>query len=230
MSRTDRTAESARAEALRPALPRAGWVAKLVAAIDPRPDDTFLEIGPGRGALTRPLAAARRAARRGRDRPRPGRGAARTRARRTSRVVARRLPRGRPRRRCSRGEPRPVRVVGNLPYNVVVADPVQAARRRPTRAGAFCRRDADAAEGSRRPARGRARVAATTARWPSRWRCYADVERCLTLPPGAFRPPPKVTSAVVRLRFRPPRRRRRRPRASSSAWSAASSSSGGRPC
>jgi 16S rRNA (adenine1518-N6/adenine1519-N6)-dimethyltransferase len=31
----------------------------------------------------------------------------------------------------------------------------------------------------------------------------ADVERVLTLPPGAFRPPPKVTSAVVRLKFRP---------------------------
>src|SRR5204863_1420915 len=31
----------------------------------------------------------------------------------------------------------------------------------------------------------------------------ADVERLLTLPPGAFRPPPKVTSAVVGLRFRP---------------------------
>jgi len=31
----------------------------------------------------------------------------------------------------------------------------------------------------------------------------ADVEHLLTLPPGAFRPPPKVTSAVVRLKFRP---------------------------
>jgi 16S rRNA (adenine1518-N6/adenine1519-N6)-dimethyltransferase len=31
----------------------------------------------------------------------------------------------------------------------------------------------------------------------------ADVDRLLTLPPGAFRPPPKVTSAVLRLRFRP---------------------------
>jgi 16S rRNA (adenine1518-N6/adenine1519-N6)-dimethyltransferase len=30
----------------------------------------------------------------------------------------------------------------------------------------------------------------------------ADAERVLTLPPGAFRPPPKVTSAVVRLAFR----------------------------
>jgi 16S rRNA (adenine1518-N6/adenine1519-N6)-dimethyltransferase len=32
---------------------------------------------------------------------------------------------------------------------------------------------------------------------------FADVERVLTLPPGAFRPAPKVTSAVVRMRFRP---------------------------
>ncbi len=31
----------------------------------------------------------------------------------------------------------------------------------------------------------------------------ADVERVLALPPGAFRPPPKVRSAVVRLTFRP---------------------------
>ena len=31
----------------------------------------------------------------------------------------------------------------------------------------------------------------------------ADVERVLTLPPGAFRPVPKVHSAVVRLRFKP---------------------------
>jgi len=32
----------------------------------------------------------------------------------------------------------------------------------------------------------------------------ADAQLVLTLPPGAFRPPPKVTSGVVRLRFRPP--------------------------
>jgi 16S rRNA (adenine1518-N6/adenine1519-N6)-dimethyltransferase len=30
-------------------------LAKIVAAIDPRPDDTLIEIGPGRGALTLPL-------------------------------------------------------------------------------------------------------------------------------------------------------------------------------
>jgi 16S rRNA (adenine1518-N6/adenine1519-N6)-dimethyltransferase len=33
----------------------------------------------------------------------------------------------------------------------------------------------------------------------------ADVTRVLSLPPGAFRPSPKVHSAVVRLAFRPPK-------------------------
>jgi 16S rRNA (adenine1518-N6/adenine1519-N6)-dimethyltransferase len=32
----------------------------------------------------------------------------------------------------------------------------------------------------------------------------ADVRHLFTLPPSAFRPAPKVTSAVVRLTFRPP--------------------------
>ena len=31
------------------------WVVKVVRAIDPQPDQTFIEIGPGRGALTAPL-------------------------------------------------------------------------------------------------------------------------------------------------------------------------------
>jgi 16S rRNA (adenine1518-N6/adenine1519-N6)-dimethyltransferase len=33
---------------------------------------------------------------------------------------------------------------------------------------------------------------------------HADVIPLLHLPPGAFRPPPKVSSSVVRLAFRPP--------------------------
>ena len=32
------------------------WVTRLVNAVDPQPDDTFLEIGPGRGALTKVIA------------------------------------------------------------------------------------------------------------------------------------------------------------------------------
>jgi len=34
------------------------WAARIVQAIDPKPGDVFLEIGPGTGALTLPLAAA----------------------------------------------------------------------------------------------------------------------------------------------------------------------------
>jgi len=34
---------------------------------------------------------------------------------------------------------------------------------------------------------------------------HADVSKVLSLPPGAFRPQPKVHSAVVRLTFRPPK-------------------------
>ena len=44
-------------------------------------------------------------------------------------------------------------------------------------------------------------------------RLNADVTRVLSLPPGAFRPPPKVHSAVVRLTFRPPNVADRRPAA-----------------
>src|SRR5579862_8742619 len=33
------------------------WVEKVVRAIAPQPDECFVEIGPGRGALTRPLLA-----------------------------------------------------------------------------------------------------------------------------------------------------------------------------
>ncbi|HET9705233.1 MAG TPA: rRNA adenine N-6-methyltransferase family protein, partial [Vicinamibacterales bacterium] len=35
----------------------AAWVDKLVEAVNASPDDVILEIGPGAGALTRPLAA-----------------------------------------------------------------------------------------------------------------------------------------------------------------------------
>ena len=81
------------------------------------PDDTFLEIGPGRGALTLALAGARQARRRRGNRPRPRRCTALTRAPERARRPGR-LPRRRSRRPAARYERQPVRVVGNLPYNV----------------------------------------------------------------------------------------------------------------
>jgi 16S rRNA (adenine1518-N6/adenine1519-N6)-dimethyltransferase len=175
------------------------WVAKLIEAVDPSPFDTFLEIGPGRGALTIPLA------------------------RRVSRIVAVELDRDLAARLATvaphvrivqgdavrvdldeilRTERRPVRAIGNLPYNV--ASPilfrlleVADEGRRITDATLMLQKevaDRVAAEpGDRQYGALAIQVALS-----------ADVERLMTLPPGAFRPPPKVTSAVVRLRFHPP--------------------------
>ena len=114
------------------------WVEKVIRAIDPQPDDTFIEIGPGRGALTRPLAArAKRVFAYEIDRDL----AAELRAEaipnvtvvegdvlETLELVADRQP-------PTLAQPQPLRVAGNLPYNVGVADHVQA--RRPLRRRAF---------------------------------------------------------------------------------------------
>lgn len=175
------------------------WVSKLLEALAPRPGDTFLEIGPGRGALTLPLAErVRRLVAVEIDRD-------------LAAALAARIP---PHvtvvegdildldlRSLLAAEPAPVRVVGNLPYNI--ASPILFKLLRSSEEGRFLR-DATvmlqkevadrltAVPGSRNYGALAIQVA-----------LIADVDRLLVLPPGAFRPPPKVTSALVRLRFRP---------------------------
>jgi 16S rRNA (adenine1518-N6/adenine1519-N6)-dimethyltransferase len=175
-------------------------VAKVIEALHISRDDTFLEIGPGRGALTRPLAA------------------------RAGRVIAieidrdlaaalsnEQLPNVRviesdvldvDLRAALGTETRPLRVAGNLPYNV--SSPILFALLAAADEGRFLSdatlmlqkevADRIGAKPGRKEYGALAIQVALT----------ADVEHLLTLPPGAFRPPPKVTSAVVRLRFRPP--------------------------
>jgi 16S rRNA (adenine1518-N6/adenine1519-N6)-dimethyltransferase len=171
------------------------WVAKLVAAIDPQPDQTFLEIGPGRGALTAPLAA------------------------RAAHVVAIEIDRdlaaalralAMPRVEIveadvldldleTLGLPPGTRVTGNLPYNI--SSPIlsqlvatQRAAGRLHDATLMLQREvverivAEPGTGDYGPLAILIGLA-------------AKVERLMTLPPGAFRPVPKVTSAVVRLTF-----------------------------
>ncbi len=53
------------------------WARKVVAAINPQPTEAFIEIGPGPGAITRPLAEAAGSRARLRDRSRPCGGTAR---------------------------------------------------------------------------------------------------------------------------------------------------------
>jgi 16S rRNA (adenine1518-N6/adenine1519-N6)-dimethyltransferase len=176
------------------------WVNKLVDAVRPSPDDTFLEIGPGRGALTAPLA--------GRVR--------RIVAVEIDRDLAALLPARVPDNvrviegdflhidfdAALAGEPIPLRVIGNLPYNVSspilfkLLDKADEGRRFSDAALMLQKEVADRLIA--RPGTGDYGALAIQVA------LLADVERLLTLPPGAFRPPPKVTSAVVQLRFHPP--------------------------
>lgn len=176
------------------------WVEKIVAAIAPAAGDTILEIGPGRGAMT--LALARSA----------------------GRVLAIEIDRDLAPALAARVPPHvtvvtadfleadvvalldgaaPVRVAGNLPYNVSspillrLLELADAGRRFPE---ATVMLQLEVAE----------RLAARpgTKAWGVLSACQqmqADVERLFTLPPGAFRPAPQVQSAVVRLRYRAPR-------------------------
>jgi 16S rRNA (adenine1518-N6/adenine1519-N6)-dimethyltransferase len=175
------------------------WVAKLVNALDPRPDDTFLEIGPGRGALTVPLAARVK----------------QLLAVEIDRDLAATLPEKVPDIRLVqadfldinltdllRDSPKPVRVVGNLPYNV--AAPILFKLLHDADEG---RQLADATLMLQKEVADRLVAKPGAAGYGAlaiQVALLADAERILSLPPGAFRPPPKVRSAVVRLRFRPP--------------------------
>ena len=177
------------------------WVAKLVDALSTTPDDVFLEIGPGRGALTRPLAAR----------------VARLVAVEIDRDLAVSLAGGTPPHvrivqddflrvdleTLLRAEATPLRVVGNLPYNV--SSPILF---RLLAAADGGRLFSDATLMLQKEVADRLVAPPGSADYGSlaiQVALAADVKRLLTLPPGAFRPPPKVTSAVVRLVFRPPR-------------------------
>jgi 16S rRNA (adenine1518-N6/adenine1519-N6)-dimethyltransferase len=170
---------------------RPASVERLLRAIAPQPDDVFLEIGPGRGALTLPLAA------------------------RVARVVAVELDprlaaelRGRAPANLQILEgdalnvdlralvPAGSRVAGNLPY--YVSSPLL--RRFLELRGHF--RDVHVML--------QEEVARRVAASPGSkeygilsvlYGLHADLEVALRFPPGSFDPPPKVTSALLRAVF-----------------------------
>jgi 16S rRNA (adenine1518-N6/adenine1519-N6)-dimethyltransferase len=178
-----------------------GWAARVVDAIAPQAGETFLEIGPGTGAITRPLAA-RAAALVAVEVDRDLAAALRADAMPRVTVVeadileidltALPLPRG-------------TRVAGNLPYNIsspVLFRLLTVQRQHDLFADATLMLQREvvdrvvAAPGSRDYGPLAIHVGLA-----------AEASRILTLPPGAFRPAPKVTSALVRLVFHPPERR-----------------------
>jgi 16S rRNA (adenine1518-N6/adenine1519-N6)-dimethyltransferase len=172
-------------------------IERLLRAIDPRPGERFVEIGPGEGALTFPLLA------------------------RIGRLTAIELDRDLIPRLRERGGAalelveadalavdltelaagQPMRLVGNLPYNISTpilfhalahADAVQDMH------FMLQKEVVDrmaAAPGSK-----------VYGRLSVMLQAYCTVTSLFKVPPGAFRPPPKVDSAVVRLVPHPPAR------------------------
>ena len=173
--------------------------------IRPDPNELFIEIGSGTGQLTLPIAAA----------------GAHVVAVELDRELAAALRRIVPPRvrvitgdvlshdladlvaaAAGPGDPRPVRVVGNLPYNLSSPILFQILGTQRTH-----RRFRDATLMLQREVADRViALPCTRAYGPLAilTRLAADAQRVLALPPGAFRPPPRVRSAVVTLDFRPP--------------------------
>ena len=191
-----------------------------------QPDDRFLEIGPGPGRADAAAGAARRAPDGGRGGSRHGRRRCAARARRTSRWSHADFLDVRPRRAGSRRRPAAGRRQPALQR--LLPDPVPAARRAPARGAPDRRCHADAAAGGRRADRGGARDARTTACCRSSCSCTPTCGALLALPPGAFRPAPKVHSAVDPARVPTAGGRRARTSGCSRRWSGRCSRSGAR--
>jgi len=176
------------------------WVARLVDLVAPVSHETFLEVGPGRGALTRVLAPRvarlvcveidRDLADRLRTAALPNVDVV------TADVLATDLG-------AVLGTSQGARVIGNLPYNV--ASPILFKLLHDVDGGAGF---VDATVMLQREVANRLAALPGSADYGAlaiQASRIAEVTILLSLPPGAFRPPPKVASAVVRMRFVPPR-------------------------
>ena len=182
------------------------WAEKVVRVAGVGASDVILEIGPGRGAMTHLLAVQ----------------AAHVIAFEIDRDLVPRLKATAPpnvtvvqgdfldqtadsiREELRRVglRPGPLRAVGNLPYNV--ASPILFKLLALRRDGLEI---ADAQVMLQREVADRLTASPGTTDYgvlSVLIRHHADVDRVLALPPGAFRPVPKVHSAVVRLRFHAP--------------------------
>ncbi len=176
-----------------------GIVDKLVLAIDPRPGDRIVEIGPGQGALTFPLLArhgALTAIEFDRDLLQPLTAAAKAHGELTlinsdvMNVDFTELAAG-----------SPFRLVGNLPYNLSspilfhALDHAAAVRDMHFMLQKEVVDRMAAGPGSK-----------VYGRLSVMLQAYCTVTALFKVPPGAFRPPPKVDSAVVRLAPKPAER------------------------
>jgi len=181
------------------------WVEKVIRAIAPQPTDTFLEIGPGPGGLTRPLAAASSHVL-GVEIDRDLAAALEASAPPNVSVVEGDFlelpPEALRASMFPDGTAKPVRVAGNLPYNA--ASPILFrlldlySHDRWPLVDATVMLQREVADRLLAPVGSKAYGVLTILVGR-----LARIDRVLDLPPGAFRPPPKVRSTVVRLTFHP---------------------------
>jgi len=176
----------------------AHYVARIVDAIAPAPDDRIVEIGPGLGALTAPLVE-----RAGHvtcveiDRDLAARLRARFAPAQLTVIEADALQLDW--RALVDADPRPVKVVGNLPYHIstpLLFALLPIAERVTAQHFMLQKEVVDrivAAPGSKDYGR-------LSVMLQFRYR----VARLFVVPPGAFSPPPKVHSAIVRMLPIPP--------------------------
>ena len=164
-----------------------GVIAKIIGAIDPRRDDAIVEIGPGGGALTAPLLER----------------VARLEAIEIDRDLAARLEVEHPTLALHRADvlkfdfaqlPAGLRVVGNLPYNVSTPFLFRLVE--------IASRLRDAHLMLQKEVVDRMVAAPSTpeyGRLSVMLQYRFAMQKLFDVKPGAFRPPPKVDSAVVRL-------------------------------
>ena len=173
------------------------WADKVIEAIAPSADETFLEIGPGQGILTLRLAPKVKqlvAIEIDRD------------------LIADLTPKLPANAWIVSGDvleldlstlapDGPLRVAGNLPYNIsspILFRLLDLHGKRLLRDATLMLQREVADRIVAKPGSAEYGVLSVLMQW------QASVTKLLTLPPGAFRPPPKVTSAVIRLSFREP--------------------------
>lgn len=171
-----------------------GIIRRIVDLIDPKPAQRLVEIGPGRGALTWPLLER----------------AQHLEAIEIDRDLAAALERD-PRARTGlsvhradvlemdfiafRGAGAALRIVGNFPYNISTPLLFRLIAQRTALSDITCMLQEEVV----------ARMTATPGgkdygRLTVMLAAYCEIERLLKVGPGAFQPPPRVWSSLVRLR------------------------------
>ena len=175
------------------------WADKVTDAIAPSPDDVFLEIGPGPGILTLKLA------------PKVARLIAIEIDRDLIAALAPKLPSNASivpgdvldadlDAALPEGDA-PLRIAGNLPYNIsspILFRLLDLQAMRPVKDATLMLQREVADRIVAKPGTSEYGVLSVLLQW------RADIVRVLAIPPGAFRPPPAVRSALIRLTFRPP--------------------------